>query len=239
MQLLIISPVKNEESTIEVLINSVLNQTVRAENWIIIDDYSTDNSVKIIKKYQREFDFIKLIKSEKNSQRSTGGHIVDLVNYGLEYARKNNFEWDILLKLDGDLEIQQKNYFEYIINEFSNNEKLGIASGSIFYIEGKKKIIETKYLWHSHGATKFYRRSCFKNMGGLKSFKGWDGIDHIFARHYGYITKNFPQFELRHFNRPQTRAEEGGWFGGIKRGALSYRNRAYPVIMYVLRKSVV
>jgi len=238
MQLLIITPIKNEESTIEVLINSVLNQTVRPKKWIIIDDFSTDNSLNIVKKYQIKHNFIKLIKPKKNSQRSTGRHIVELLNHGLEYARKNNFEWDILLKLDGDLKIQQKNYFEYIINEFSNNKKLGIASGSVFYMDGKKKIIETKYLWHTQGQTKFYRRSCFENMGSLKPFKGWDGIDDIFARHYGYITKVFPQFEIRHFYRTQSRTEEGGWFGGIKREALGYRNRAYPIIMYILKSIV-
>lgn len=63
----IITPVFNDEKHLEETINSVLNQTYKNWEWIIVDDCSTDNSVKIIKKFQSKTKRIHLIRNSKNS----------------------------------------------------------------------------------------------------------------------------------------------------------------------------
>lgn len=63
----IITPVYNGEKYIEECIKSVLNQSYKNIEMIIIDDGSTDNSENIIKKYTKSFPFIKYIKCNENN----------------------------------------------------------------------------------------------------------------------------------------------------------------------------
>ena len=54
----IITPIYNGETYIEECIKSVLNQSYKNIEMIIIDDGSTDNSENIIKKYTNTFPFV-------------------------------------------------------------------------------------------------------------------------------------------------------------------------------------
>jgi glycosyltransferase involved in cell wall biosynthesis len=62
----IIIPVYNSEKTIKVAIRSVQNQNFRDIEMILIDDFSTDKSLSIIKQLQIEDSRIKIIKNKKN-----------------------------------------------------------------------------------------------------------------------------------------------------------------------------
>ena len=59
----IITVVYNEKETIERTIKSVINQTCRDFEYIIIDGNSTDGTIDIIKRYNNE---ISLWKSESD-----------------------------------------------------------------------------------------------------------------------------------------------------------------------------
>ena len=61
----VIIPLYNEEKYILECINSVINQTYKNLEIIIVDDKSTDNSLKILE--QIKDDRIKTIKLDKNS----------------------------------------------------------------------------------------------------------------------------------------------------------------------------
>lgn len=63
----IITPIYNGEKYIEECIESVLNQSYENIEMIIVDDGSTDNSEKIVKKYINNFHFIKYIKCHENN----------------------------------------------------------------------------------------------------------------------------------------------------------------------------
>ena len=52
-------PVYNSEKTIEFTINSILNQSHKFDEIIIIDDFSKDNTLDIV----NQFNGIKLIKN--------------------------------------------------------------------------------------------------------------------------------------------------------------------------------
>jgi len=63
----IIMTTYNSELTIQTAINSVLKQSYKNFELIIIDDASSDNTVKIIEKYVKKDKRIKLLKMSKNS----------------------------------------------------------------------------------------------------------------------------------------------------------------------------
>ena len=73
MNLSIIIPVFNAEKFIKKCLDSICNQTKEKKNFeiIVVDDCSTDKSIKILKKYVKLFKFIKLIKLAKNSGTAT------------------------------------------------------------------------------------------------------------------------------------------------------------------------
>lgn len=63
----IITPCFNSEKYLEKMINSVISQSYKSWELIIIDDYSTDNSINIINKYLNLDTRIKLIKLKNKS----------------------------------------------------------------------------------------------------------------------------------------------------------------------------
>ncbi len=72
----VIIPNYNNEKFISQCIESILNQTLLPDEIIVVDDCSTDNSVNIIKKYEKEYPNIKGIYLLKNrgvsNARNTG-----------------------------------------------------------------------------------------------------------------------------------------------------------------------
>lgn len=75
----IIMPVYNSEKYLSVAIESVLRQTYKNFELILVDDGSADNSGQICDQYAKEYDCIKVFH-KKN------GGICDARNYGMKYA---------------------------------------------------------------------------------------------------------------------------------------------------------
>ena len=62
----IITPVYNSADYIQETAESVLNQTFKNWEWILIDDCSTDKSLSIIQKMASKDSRIKIIVNDKN-----------------------------------------------------------------------------------------------------------------------------------------------------------------------------
>jgi glycosyltransferase involved in cell wall biosynthesis len=60
--------VYNEERYIGQMLNSILNQTVKVDHVIVIDDCSTDNTAIIIQEYQEKYPFIKYHLNDKKGK---------------------------------------------------------------------------------------------------------------------------------------------------------------------------
>lgn len=102
----VIMPVYNAEKYIDETINSILNQSFKNFEFIIIDDKSTDNSVKIIEKFNDKR--IKFFKNESNiGYVKTLNKLIGLAK-GKFIARQDNDD----ISLKKRLEIQ----YNYMIN---------------------------------------------------------------------------------------------------------------------------
>ena len=55
MKILIITPAFNEEKHLQLLINSVVKQSVVPDEWIIVDDRSTDATSNVIQQAKIKF----------------------------------------------------------------------------------------------------------------------------------------------------------------------------------------
>lgn len=87
----IITPMYNSEKFIETTIRSVISQTYKEWELLIVDDCSTDNSAKIVEKYTDKDTRIRYIKAETNQ--------------GVSHARNiaiNNAKGQYIAFLDSD-----------------------------------------------------------------------------------------------------------------------------------------
>ena len=200
---IIITPVKNEEKFIIYTLDTVTSQTVLPEEWIVVDDGSSDNTTGIVEKYISKYDWISLIKlNTKEEQRMGGNKVVRAFNAGYEFIKKS--DWDFIVKLDGDLSLPD-DYFEKIFSAFAENEKLGICGGMILNkYSDNLMILEETDLYHVRGALKTIRRRCWDAIGGFKEVWAWDGLDIMEARFRGWDTKSIEVKVIHH--RPTSSA---------------------------------
>ena len=76
----IIVPVYNTEKYIKRCLNSLVNQTLKDIEIIVVNDGSTDKSETIIKEYEQKY-----MKKIKYLVKKNGG-LSDARNYGIKYA---------------------------------------------------------------------------------------------------------------------------------------------------------
>ena len=133
----VIIPTYNRERTIQRAINSVLNQSYKDIELIIVDDCSTDKTCEIVNKYKDER--IKYFKLEKNYGACYAR------NYGVNKAsgkyiafQDSDDEWS-----DNKLEIQLKNMIKNNSDiDFCEYEKYDGISCTKFPKPKEKKNIE-------------------------------------------------------------------------------------------------
>jgi glycosyltransferase involved in cell wall biosynthesis len=105
LTLSIIIPVYNESDHIASCLDSIQKQSVKPTEVIVVDNNSTDDSVKIAKKY----DFVKIIREPKQ---------------GIVYARNAGFDAsmsDILARIDSDSRLP-KDWVERILDFYQDSE---------------------------------------------------------------------------------------------------------------------
>lgn len=124
-------PVYNEQKHLKESLESILNQTLKEFEFIIIDDGSTDGSLKIIESYKDSR--IKLIKSNHQG-------MVNQFNYGVRSAKAS-----LIARMDAD-DIAEKNRLEEQLYFLKNNPEVDIVGSNVLFIdEDSKKVCEKKY----------------------------------------------------------------------------------------------
>ena len=96
-------------------LESIVNQTYKNFELIIVDDCSTDTSVETVKEYQKKYKNIHLI--ENTRKKYNGGSR----NVGIEYAL-NNLEFDYFCFLDSDDWWKHNKVLETINNRLYGHE---------------------------------------------------------------------------------------------------------------------
>jgi|31_taG_2_1085359.scaffolds.fasta_scaffold11882_1 teichuronic acid biosynthesis glycosyltransferase TuaG len=130
----IITPVYNSELNIEKCLNSVINQSYSFFEHILVDDMSTDNSVKIIEKYTSIDDRLKLIRLDKNSGAGVARNkAIEMAN-GRFIAFLDADDYWQLNKLNKQLEFMLKNNFQITYTKYyavnANDSKILFAVNS-------------------------------------------------------------------------------------------------------------
>ena len=237
----LITPCRDEATYARRCIESVLRQTVLPALWVVVDDGSTDETPAILAEYAARHAWIKILRRENRGRRAVGPGVVDAFYAGLETVDQTQFEF--LCKFDLDLDIPAR-YFEILIERMATEPRLGTCSGKA-YFEDKKtgRLISEKCGDEmSLGMTKFYRTTCFREVGGFVREVMWDGIDCHRCRMLGWIACSWDEPELRFVHlRPMGSSQQSIWTGRMRHGYGQYfmgTGLAYMTVSSVFRMSV-
>ena len=128
IKITVIVPVYNTEKYIRECINSILNQTYRNIELILIDDESKDNSYSICQEYENIDNRIILLQ-----QKNSGAGVAR--NQGMEIA-----SGDYIMFVDSD-DVIDKKTLELMIEKIRAPYSEGIVIGKVcmFYEDGRKK----------------------------------------------------------------------------------------------------
>ena len=218
----VISPCRNEERFMRRTLDSVLDQTVRPALWVIVDDGSTDRTPEILAEYAANHSFIQIVTRQNRGHRSVGSGVIDAFYAGFATIDINRF--DFLCKLDLDLELPP-DYFAQLIQRMMDNPRLGCCSGKPYYIdEASGKLISEKCGdENAIGASKFYRKECFLQIGGFVRQVMWDGIDGHRCRMLGWIARSWDEPALRFLHlRPMGSSHKSILTGRMRHGFGQY-----------------
>lgn len=151
----VITVVKNSQRFLEKTIKSVIHQTYRNFEYIIIDGNSTDNTQSIINKYKKHVNVYIRVK-DKN--------LWEAMNLGIKAANGS-----IIVFLNSDDTFTQK-ALNYASNYFKNNRNLDFLFGTVFKHWLKSGFYPIKAYWSfnfytTHSVGFFVKKNVHKKIG--------------------------------------------------------------------------
>lgn len=176
----VIIPTYNREKLISRALESVVNQTYKDIEIIVIDDNSNDNTEEVVREYIKRYNFIKYIKHNINKGGSSAR------NTGIKAAKG-----DFIAFLDSDDE-WDLNKLEKVHDIFSKDKSIKLVYSDIYLIDEKsrKRVVDIKEKWDDPylgllqrniiGGTSsiVISKDVIKNVGffkdGLPSCQDWD-----------------------------------------------------------------
>ncbi|BFU93238.1 MAG: glycosyl transferase family A [Nitrospira sp.] len=194
----LITPARNEALFIEETIKSVIAQTVRPVQWMIVSDGSTDGTDDIAKKYSTGHPWIQLVRTPERTERHFAGK-VHAFNAG--YAKVKDLQYEYIGSLDADITFDS-DYFAFLLDKFEQISTLGVA-GTPFVEAGFTYNYNFVSIDHVSGACQFFRRKCFEEIGGYKPIRegGIDWVAVTTARMKGWKTRTFTERTCQHHRK--------------------------------------
>ena len=225
--LVIVSPVRDESKYIRLTLDSIVAQTVRPQEWVIVDDGSSDNTPEIVQSYADLHPWIRLVRRNDRGHRKLGGGVIAAFKFGVTQIASPTYSY--IAKLDGDMSFGPL-YLERMFEQFDKHPKLAAVSGKVFREEGGKLIEEATIDEHVAGQFKLYRREALEQIGGFVEEVMWDGIDVHSARMKGWDTFSFYDNEawLNH-HRLMGSSDRSIWRGRMRWGRGIYFMGYHPL----------
>jgi glycosyltransferase involved in cell wall biosynthesis len=207
MKVSLITTVKNESTNIEEFLHSVIRQSKKPDEFIIVDGGSTDGTYEILKKYSRKYKWIKAFQE-------SGASVGKGRNVAIKKAKN-----EIIAVTDAGC-LLDKNWLKNITKPFLENKKIDVVVGvykpyytnDFEYFEGlivvpqPEKIFMNPSRMSSRSIA--FKKECWKKVGGypdlitgedtqfnIKLLKG--GFNFYFVKNavvYWRMRKNLKEF---------------------------------------------
>jgi len=208
-----------------------------------VDDGSQDETPRILAEYAARFPWIQVLRRFDRGVRKLGSGVIDAFYFGYDAIDPSEFEY--ICKLDLDLDLPPR-YFEMLMDRMEADPRLGTCSGKAYFVapgppddtvhfpvsETSRLVSEKIADDHSIGASKFYRTTCFLQIGGFVRELMWDGIDGHRCRQLGWRAASWDDPDLRFIHlRPMGTSDKSWWMGRVRHGFGQYYMGTTPVWM--------
>jgi len=191
----IIIPAHNEQDSIGLTLESLVNQTHLPKKIVVVNDNSTDKTRDIVETYSKNNSFINLINTTSTDEHLPGSKIINAFYRGFNTVDE---DYDVICKFDADL-IFPSDYLEKLKAHFQNNNRLGMASGFCYIEKNNQWVLENLTRKdHIRGGLKAYRKECFIEIGKLKTSMGWDTVDELLAKFYKWEILTDDSLQVKH-----------------------------------------
>ena len=195
MKYYLIIPAHNEADFIALTLESLVSQSVVPSKVVIVNDNSTDETASIVNNFSEKYSFITLVNKTSEAIHMPGSKVIQAFHKGFETIDSN---YDIIVKLDADL-ILPDNYFETILEHFKSDSKIGMVGGFAYIEKNGEWVLENLTdKDHIRGAFKAYRKECFLQIGNLKPAMGWDTVDELLCKFYGWKVVTDATLKVKH-----------------------------------------
>lgn len=208
MKVSIITVVYNNKNTINDAVDSVINQTYKNIEYIIVDGGSTDGTIDVIRSCGDKID--KFI-----SEPDKG--IYDAMNKGIRLATG-----DVVGILNSDDFYTSNDILEIVANEFISKD-IDCLYGDLEYVESKNVNKVVRYWkskpyneglfqkgWHPPHPTFFVKKECYEKYGVFN-------LDFKIAADYELMLRFLERYKLKSAYIPRT-------FVKMRIGGISNRN---------------
>ena len=195
MNFSIVIPAHNESSVIGQTLQSLVEQTLRPKQVVVVNDHSTDATQSVIEKFTNKHPWISSLQIDSSEEHLPGSKIINAFYKGFELLDGN---YDVICKFDADL-IFPSEYLERLSEHFTDNGKLGMVAGFCYIEQNGRWVLENLTRKdHIRGALKAYRKQCFEDIGQLKPAMGWDTVDELLAKFHGWHLLTDASLKVKH-----------------------------------------
>jgi glycosyltransferase involved in cell wall biosynthesis len=228
----LISAVKNEEQFIEETCKSVINQKELPNEWIIVDDNSSDDTLKIVRKYEKKYKFIKVLQNKNRKKRDFASQVFAQM-YGYENISFEGYSY--VGFLDGDLRFSSL-YYSQLLKIMMIEKNLGIIGGEVVNVFSmrNRNIRRGSENYHVAGGVQLFRKECFEQIAGYMPIAvgGQDTVAEVKAMMLGWKVRTVRHITVEHLKSADSEIKNNIMVN------LSYAKQAYYLgynpIFYVL-----
>jgi glycosyltransferase involved in cell wall biosynthesis len=239
----LVTPCRDEAKYARRTLEAVTRQQEKPALWVIVDDGSKDSTPEIVAEYAARFPWIRLLRRPDRGERKLGGGVIEAFDAGYDTIDPGTFEY--VCKLDLDLDLPS-GYFNGLMDRMEAEPRIGTCSGKPYFFEPgvpdenvRFPLTDLSHLIsertgdeNSVGMTKFYRTTCFRQIGGFVRELMWDGIDCHRCRQLGWIAVSWDDPELRFVHlRPMGTSHKNWWTGRARHGFGQYFMGTTPAYM--------
>lgn len=195
MKYYIVIPAHNEQDLIGRTLQSLVSQSVLPSKIVVVNDNSTDKTEEVVLGFAKDNPYISVVTKTSDPTHMPGSKVIEAFQKGFEIL---DADYDIIVKIDGDL-IFPPDYFETIIKHFQSDPKIGMAGGFCYIEKNGDWVLENLTdKDHIRGALKAYRSAAFHQIGGLKPAMGWDTVDELLCKFYGWKIITDASLHVKH-----------------------------------------